>query len=435
MKAGALDGMKAGTLDGMKAGALDGIPTDRYQDINARAFGYAVILNRRQSFNIRLKSGVPSMSLGSVIVNNLDLSQGLPSAVECLFLFSGVVASAPEADKIHSVNMSTDLDNILGTEDSVLKTQVEAARANGGQNWFAYVYPASTSTDMMFKIDYALSDVSVEAVVHCDPVANTADLEAMQSTAMTIMSKYQRRVFFIAAFRGPTQDESWSDYATTAKGVTDGVAADRVMVVPQLYPHFQGALAGRLANKAVSVADSPIRVANGSLVGSYASRPTDNIGMVLNKSLLLDLHNNGRFTVPTWYEDYDGTYTSDGFTLAPETSDYRVIENLRVADKAARRIYLLAVARIGNRLLNSTPKSIAFNSTYFMKPLRQMAHGVEINGIPFPGEIEPPKAGDIVISWKTKYAVDIYFSLRPMNCPKDITANITLDLNNYAEAA
>ena len=70
-----------------------------------------------------------------------------------------------------------------------------------------------------------------------------------------------------------------------------------------------------------------------------------------------------------------------------------------------------------------------------MKPLREMAHGVEINGIPFPGEIEPPQAGDIVISLPTKYAVEIYFTLRPLNCPKDITANITLDLHNYAEAA
>lgn len=375
------------------------------------------------------------MSLGSVIVNNLDLAQGVPSAVECLYLFAGVVPAAPQVDDVVAVNMSTNLDDILGAEASALKTQLEAAMANGGQNWFAYVMPMSNNTDVMYKVDYAVSAASVEAVIYCDPVADKTELEDMQIAALGIMSKYQRRVFFVAAFRGPTADENWSDYAAAAKTVTDGVAADRVVIVPMIFPDFQGALAGRLANKSVSVADSPLRVATGTLVGNYATKPADNIGIILNKALLLDLHNNGRFTVPTWYEDYDGTYTSDGLTLAPETSDYRVIENLRVADKAARRIYLLAVARIGNRLLNSTPQSIAFNSTYFMKPMRQMAHGVTINGIPFPGEIAPPKAGDIVISWKTKYAVEIYFSLRPMNCPKAITANITLDLKNYAEAA
>lgn len=355
--------------------------------------------------------------------------------VECLDLFTGVADAAPEADKVHAINMSTDLDALLGSGVTNLKTQIEAARSNGGQNWFAYVLPLTANDNLLDMVDKAVGQVSVESVVNCDPVATKAELENMQSTAMELIGKYQRRVFFQSAFRGPSAEEIWSDYTALAKAVTENVSADRVLTVPLLYPDFLGAMAGRLANKSVSVADSPMRVATGTLLGNYAERPTDSAGRELDKSVLLDLHNNGRFSVPTWYEDYDGTYTSDGFTLAPETSDYRVIENLRVADKAARRIYLLAVARIGNRLLNSTPQSIAVNSTYFMKPLREMAHGVEINGIPFPGEIEPPKAGDIVISWPTKYAVEIYFTLRPLNCPKDITANITLDLNNYAEAA
>lgn len=375
------------------------------------------------------------MSLGSVTVNNLDLAQGTPSEVECLDLFTGVATAASETDQVHPINMSTDLEVLLGSGVSNLKTQVEAARSNGGQNWFGYVLPLTAEADPLAEVDKAVGNVSVEAVVNCDPVSAKSDLEDMQAAAMEMIGKYQRRVFFQSAFRGPSAEESWSDYCAQAKAVTENVAADRVMTVPLLYPDFLGALAGRLANKSVSVADSPMRVATGTLLGNYAQRPTDANGLELDKSVLLDLHNNGRFSVPTWYEDYDGTYTSDGFTLAPETSDYRVIENLRVADKAARRIYLLAVARIGNRQLNSSPQSIAFNSTYFMKPLREMAHGVEINGIPFPGEIEPPQAGDIVISWPTKYAVEIYFTLRPLNCPKDITANITLDLHNYAEAA
>ena len=375
------------------------------------------------------------MSLGSVTVNNLDLAQGTPSEVECLNLFTGAVPTAPETNQVHAINMSTNLDVLLGSSASNLRTQVEAARSNGGQNWFAYLLPLTTEADLLAEVDKAVGNVSVESVVVCDPVSAKSDLENMQSTAMEMIGKYQRRVFFQSAFRGPTAEESWSDYSAQAKAITENVAADRVITVPLIYPDFLGALAGRLANKSVSVADTPMRTATGTLLGNYAERPIDTNGLELDKSVLLDLHNNGRLTVPTWYEDYDGTYTSDGFTLAPETSDYRVIENLRVVDKAARRIYLLAVARIGNRLLNSSPQSIAFNSTYFMKPLREMAHGVEINGIPFPGEIEPPKAGDIVISWPTKYSVEIYFTLRPLNCPKDITANITLDLNNYAEAA
>lgn len=378
------------------------------------------------------------MALGSVTVNNLDLGQGSPTAVECLDLFTGVAGSSDNTDQVHAINMSTDLDDLLGTTSSNLKTQVQAAINNGGQNWFGYLLPLSDSADLLDSVDDAVGQVSVESVVCCDPVKTKAELEDMHAKAENMIGKYQRRTFFQAAFREldtSNDGESWSDYTSAANDITENVSADRVVVVPLLYPDFPGALAGRLADKSVSVADSPMRTATGSLIGNYADRPVDASGRTLDKSILLDLHDNGRFTVPTWYEDYDGTYTSDGYTLAPETSDYRVIENLRVADKAARRIYLLAVARIANRLLNSTPQSIAFNETYFMTPLREMSHGVEINGIPFPGEIEPPQAGDIVIEWVSKYDVQIYFTLRPYGSPKSITANITLDLRQYAAAA
>lgn len=374
------------------------------------------------------------MSLGSVSVNNLDLAQGTPSEVECLDLFVGA-APATQTNHVHAVNMSTDLDVLLGAGASNVKTQVEAARTNGGQNWFAYVLPLAAEANLLDEVDKAVGKVSVESVVNCELVTTKADLENMQAKANEIIAKYQRRLFFQCAFRGPTAEETWSVYSAQAKSVTENVDADRVVIVPSLYEDFLGALAGRFANKAVSVADSPMRVATGTLLGNYTNRPVDANDVELDKSVLQDLHNNGRFTVPTWYEDYAGTFTSDGYTLAAETSDYRVIENLRVADKAARRIYLLAVARVGNRQLNSTPQSIAYNSTYFMKPLREMSHSVEINGIPFPAEIEPPKAGDINITWPTKFSVEIYFSLRLLNSPKDITANISLDLNNYAEGS
>lgn len=371
------------------------------------------------------------MSLGSVSVNNLDLSQGTPDAVECLNLFAGTCQGAKEKDTVQAINMKTDLDDLLGATDSSLKTQILAARANAGQNWFAYTMPLTSATGWLDKVDSAVAETSVESIVATDPASAKADLEAMHAKAGELISKYQRRTFFQACITGPSE-QSWADYVTAAKAITANVSADRVLVTPLLYPDFQGAIAGRLANKAVSIADSPMRVATGTLIGSYADKPEDQASKPLDKSILLDLHDNGRFTVPTWYEDYDGTFTSDGYTLAAETSDYRVIENLRVTDKAARRIYLLAVARIANRLLNSTPASVAMNKTYFMKPLREMAHSTEINGITFPGDITQPLDTDIEISWPTKYSVEIYFVIRPYNSPKEITCNITLDLTNAA---
>ena len=257
------------------------------------------------------------MSLGSVSVNNLDLSQGTPDAVECLNLFVGTCQGASKKDEVQAINTKTDLGDLLGLTISPLKTQIEAARANGGQNWFGYVLPLTSATGWLDKVDDAVSENSVESVVSTDPVAAKADLEAMQKKSRELISKYQRRTFFQACIAGP-DNQTWTDYNKAAKAITENVAADRVVVTPLIYADFQGALAGRLANKSVSIADSPMRVATGTLVGKYADKPQDKNKRPLDKSILKDLHSNARLTVPTWYEDYDGTYTSDGYTLAAE---------------------------------------------------------------------------------------------------------------------
>ena len=53
-------------------------------------------------------------------------------------------------------------------------------------------------------------------------------------------------------------------------------------------------------------------------------------------------------------------------------------------------------------------------------------------GQTFPGEIYPPEDGDITVSWPSRTSVELYMAVRPYNCPKKITCNLFLDLNNYA---
>lgn len=112
--------------------------------------------------------------------------------------------------------------------------------------------------------------------------------------------------------------------------------------------------------------------------------------------------------------------------------DYQVIENLRVIQKCMRRVYPLAVGRIGDRTLNETPASIAAAKMFFARPLREMSKTRTILGTPFPGEIHPPTDKAVNIVWLTKYSVEIWITVQPYNCPKAITCNLLLDLTNYA---
>ena len=382
--------------------------------------------------------------LGTVQINNLNLKQGELSSVENYFLFTGIAAAdCPNTGKLVTVDQATDLDAVLGATASDLKTQVTAARLNAGQNWYGCVLPytvletAADALDAAFEsaVNTAMEHVKVEAIIRTDPITRAASVEAMQAQAEAIMARYMRPLWIMA--RAPEFDsasQTFADYQAQASALQQGIAADQVMLTPSLWGHEQGALAGRLANESVTVADSPMRVPTGALVGVWSNKPKDKTGRVIDLSVLKAL-DAARFSVPQWYPDYEGMYWGDGNVLDVNGGDFQVIENLRVIQKCMRRVYPLAVARIGDRRLNQTPASIAQAQTAFMAPLRAMSRSRTILGIVFPGEIEPPKEGDITLTWVSKYSVEVYIAARPYNCPKKITCNLLLDLTNYATGA
>ncbi|MBU1040272.1 MAG: DUF2586 domain-containing protein [Proteobacteria bacterium] len=367
--------------------------------------------------------------LGRIQVNNLNLIQGELPSVENYFLFVGRGAGTNEG-KLVTMSQETNLDAVLGAADSNLKTQIQAARLNAGQNWFACVIPLAVDATWEDAVDFAMERTSVEAIVVTDPVTASTDVEDMQAKAEAIMATYMRPVFIVGCSRKPLVTETWAEFQDVLRAITANVAADQVSLVATLWGPEVGAYAGRLANRSVTVADSPMRVATGPLVGEWSDRPEDKDGLILDMSVL-DALDKARWSVPQWYPDYPGVYWGDGNVLDVPGGDYQVIENLRVVQKAMRRVYPLAVARIADRRLNSSPASIAAAKTYFMRPLRGMSRSRKILGLVFPGEIEPPKDADIAIVWMSKYSVEIWLTARPYNSPKAITNNILLDLTNY----
>lgn len=372
--------------------------------------------------------------LGSVQVNNLNLLQGPLTEVERYLLFVGRGAGKNEGSLI-AVNASTDFDAVLGSGASNLKTQIQAAQLNAGQNWNAAVLPlaegASWPESWKDGVDMAVEEEQYEGIVLTDPVTLSTQVEAMQAKAENIMAKHMAPVFMAGSLRPPAEDETWEAYLTFARSVTGGIAADQVTLTAALWGPELGAYMGRLCNKSVTVADTPMRVPTGPLLGAWSDRPVDNTGRKLDMATLhsLDL---ARVSVPQWYAGYPGVYFGDGNVLDVEGGDFQVIENLRVIQKCMRKVYPLAVAKIGDRTLNESPASIAAAKMYFTRPLREMSKTRKVLGVPFPGEIHPPTDKSVTIVWQSKYAVEIWITARPYNCPKDITCNLLLDLENYA---
>ena len=366
------------------------------------------------------------MAQGKVSVNNLNLGQGPVTEIERYFLFIG--PASKNVGKLLALNTDSDLDLELGIPDSDLKTQIQAARLNGGNRWACTAAPIAAGDDWKDALDQAQQDnVSVEGIVLTAPVAAAAELTAMHAAAVELNNRFGRRVFIMAASAGIGVEDDWATYLDAQRTLVTDLSAPRVLLVPQLHGNNLGVLAGRLATAEVSIADSPMRVATGALVG-LGPVPLDKDGEPLTSATLAEL-DKARLSVPQSYPDYPGTFWGDANMLDAPGSDFAVIENLRVVDKAARRIRILLIQRVADRRVNNTPNSMASTKTALMRPLRQMARSVTFAGVQLPGDIQPPKDGDITLVWKSHTAIEAYLLVRPYNCPKDLTANIALDLS------
>lgn len=375
------------------------------------------------------------MTWPSVDVNQVNQLQGEVTEVERCVLFIG--RGKKGTGKTQAVNTQTDFDALLGSAASPLKSYLMAARANAGQNWWAFVHVLADDAepDAWAKAVHAAQlACSVEGVVLCDAVSDKAAINLAATLRTELIAKYGRWVWFLLAVEGFQAKETQADYLARLSALQAGIAEKAVQLVPCLWGNEPGVLAGRLCNRAVTVADSPARVKTGALLSTGSDEmPVDGEGEAITVATLQALEAQ-RFSVPMWYPDYDGLYWSDGRTLDVEGGDYQSIETLRIADKVARRVRLLAIGKIGDRSLNSTPASIAAHQSIFAAPLREMSRSVQINGVTFPGEVKPPQDGDVKIVWKTKKHVEIYIVVRPYEVPLQISISLVLDQTVEASA-
>lgn len=370
------------------------------------------------------------MAQGKVTVNNLNLGQGNFPEVERKALFIGVCATG--VGEVISLNSQSDLNVLLGAAASDLKTQVAAAQINGGENWQAYAAPIAADDDWREALDLALQTIEVELVGVCTPAETAADLNAAQTKAELVRTQHAHRVGILVATPGiNANDQTWAQYTAAQAAITNGVSAYRVAAVPQLHGNNLGVLLGRLCNRAVSIADSPMRVETGPVL-ALGDTPVDSAGVPLPAAVLTTLDAN-RLSCPQSYTGYPGTFWGDCNMLDEPGGDYQVIENLRVVDKAARRVRILAIKKVANRSFNDSSISTAANKTYFMRPLREMSKSTVVAGTQFPGDIRPPADDSITIVWPSQNAVEVYLKVRPWNSPKDITANLILDLTSTGD--
>ncbi|EEZ6654342.1 DUF2586 domain-containing protein [Escherichia coli] len=379
------------------------------------------------------------MTFPQVQVNQIDLAQSAPNEIERHLLFISYAPPENYEPGFYTLNTQTDLDKI----NSLAGDDIRAAMMNAGQNWSAAVYFMDSDEKWQDVVKDCQKYGSFEGIVLLEDFAGWNEDEsgfsltksAKEAAALRqeLIAKHGRWTWFILPVKNPAGgDMTWQQYSAALTQWQTGLVADGVMLVPRLYENLPGVIAGRLCNRLVTIADTPARVLTGSLV--YVGNATkDKNGETVTADIVRAL-DAARYSVPVTYADFEGIYWNDGPLLAAKGSDYQSIRILRIVDKVARQVRLLAIRNIGNRSLNSTPASMEYNKMVFAKPLRTMAKSSTINGVSFPGEVYSPKEGDVVITWIDSTHVNIYVQVRPTECPLVIVVNVMVDLSVQNEA-
>ena len=111
-----------------------------------------------------------------------------------------------------------------------------------------------------------------------------AKINAAHALNQELIAKMGRWQFMLLVVAGIVTTleggQDWSEYEAKLVALQDGIKAESVTLLPQLWPTLAGAYAGRLCNRAVSIADSPARVKTGAMVG-LGNKPKDKDGTEL----------------------------------------------------------------------------------------------------------------------------------------------------------
>lgn len=377
------------------------------------------------------------MALGKIQVNNVNQYQSTPDEVERRFVFIGTTAVKHLQGVVTALNAGSDLDAVFTSEDK--KTTdfectayrfLSAAQIEAGQGWSAaFVGLGGDVATWQDALAQAMKLNQFEAVVLCDPMTKVEELKAVQIEMDSVQSKLAQYMFAITCApeidAGEESGQTWAEYVTAQKKLVENLVAERVMCVPILFGNDPGVLAGRLCDRTVTIADSPMRTATGTLT-ALGSSGLDKSGAAMPDTLFEQL-DALKFSVPQTYPGERGYYWADGNTFDLDTGDFKVIENLRVVLKACRWVYKAAIPSIGDRSLNSS-NTEKFESV-FRKPLMLMSKASVVGGESFPGEIYPPGPNAVSINWTEREKVVIWVSVRPYNAPKEITVGVGLDLS------
>ncbi len=354
--------------------------------------------------------------IGSITTTNENLMKSAAEGIERRFIFIG--DGTKNQDQVIMITQDSDLLDLIG--EGKLYDQVQAFSDNvlAGGAFLGAVYPVDAKTQSEIIDDVLASGFIPEIFIFSDIVTSQAEIETLQ-VAMNALEAKGIFAFSMVSLPGIDKDtQTWAEYQTAMNDIVKDAVAENVVAVPLLNGNNIGVLAGRLCREDLSVADTPIRTKTGPVL-SLGSMPIDKNDVRYSNAEASAL-NIIRLSVPQKYPSKAGVYWSDATTLDTTVGDYKVTDVLRPVLKAMRKVHARMFPRLGDRTLSDTKVSIKAGENYAAKPLREMAETTTRGEEILPGDIYPPKAGDVNITFVSDEQITVSVGVRPIKSAKKI---------------
>jgi len=282
-------------------------------------------------------------------------------------------------------------------------TKADSYKA-GDKLTFKTTAPQMTNQDVLTAVEKMRSMTQNFEGVHIVGPSSKALWAAMEVEAAKFATTYQMPLWFLFEFRDINEGETLADYATALLDERKGLTSFYIQVASAraLFTMMDGRAAN--VNGASIIAGLYSRASVQESIGKVREYPISGVLKLLPEGIedyIKDLDAAGYITFRQ-YQGIEGYYVTSARTMAPDTSDYKYAERVRVANKLIRVCRTEALMLLKDDIdMNDPNGSFMSMAAFIQSPADQMVKQKEISSV----TVTVPEGQDVLATEQLTFVI------------------------------
>jgi hypothetical protein len=306
------------------------------------------------------------------------------------------------------VTIPVDGNYIISDTGLKLKFTENATKADsykvGDKFTFSTTAPQMTNQDVLTAVEKMKGMTQEFEGVHIVGPSTKALWAAMEVEASKFATTYQMPLWFLFEFRDINDGEALADYATALLDERKGLTSFYIQVAAAraLFTKMDGRATN--VNGAAIVTGLYARASVQESIGKVRDYPISGVLKLLPEGIedyIKDLDAAGYITFRQ-YQGIEGFYVTSARTMAPDTSDYKYAERVRVANKLIRVCRTEALMLLQEDIDMSDPDgSFLSMAAFIQSPADQMVKQKEISSV----TVTVPEGQDVLATEQLTFVI------------------------------